>query len=92
MHSYYATFTRYSGQRAEREISGEFHIQAEDFDAAYRGANLAMRAMKEAPPVADWQYEIVSIRTTEYSGTRFTGFTSIWENPPSAEKAKGKVA
>ena len=84
-----ANFTRYSGSRAEREISGDFQINAKSFDEAYTSANLAMRAMKEAEPGNDWQYDLVSLRTTDYHGTRYEGYLSIWENPPSKE---GKAA
>lgn len=85
---FFANFTRYSSSRGERQISGDFQINAAKFDEAYSGANLAMRAMKEAEPGNDWQYDLVSLRTTDYSGTRFQGYLSVWENPPSAEKGK----
>ena len=85
---FYATFTRYSGSRAEREISGEFQINAKSFDEGYHGAVLAMRAMKEADPGSDWTYDLVALRTNDYSGKRYEGYLSCWENPPSAEKGK----
>lgn len=85
MMNYVATFTRYSAKRAERQVSGHWTFMAEDFADAVRTCNIFMRGMADRPD-EDWKYDIASIECHAYSGTRFKGYLSIWEDAPSERK------
>jgi hypothetical protein len=79
--NYQATFTRYSGTKALRQISGLWLFHADSFREAYDSARLFMQGMQDAGEGA-WSYEIVSLETTAYTGERISNHgPTIWQGP-----------
>lgn len=79
--NFQARFTRYSGQKAQRQISGVWLFSADTFRDAYRQACLYMDGMRDASEGA-WTYELVSIETTAFSGERIRdNGPNPWQGP-----------
>lgn len=83
MSNYRITFTRYGD--CNREISAPIFRQAENFREAMSKAEDYMQGMREVDPSRE--YEIEAIVCEGYSGTRYKGYLSIWEDCPVEEAA-----
>lgn len=78
--NFQARFTRYSGAKAQRQISGLWLFTADTFHDAYDRARLYMGGMHDAAP--GWTYEIVSLETTAYHGERIPDYgPTPWQGP-----------
>lgn len=86
--NFQATFTRYNGKTAQRQISGLWLFTADNFADAYNRARLYMDGMRDAG-AGDWTYEIVGIETTAFSGERVANHgPTIWQGPEHFTQAK----
>jgi hypothetical protein len=85
--TYQYRLTRYSSDRAERQLSQIGHLQADTFRAASSVLEHQMRGAADADP--SWSYEIASLEGLGYHGKTALG-TDLTFWPTDAKKDKNQ--